>query len=118
MSAAPTSASRGWIPWNSKPKKTRTRTRKKRKTSITTRTRMRMKRKRKPRKRIGTSRALLATLLAAVLLPAAFLPLQAAPKKKPALDVYALISVSVFDDSGYALAGANVTVAPEVESDS
>jgi len=79
---------------------------------------MRMKRKRKPRKRIGTSRALLASLLAAVLLPAAFLPMQAAPKKKPALDTYALISVSVFDDAGYALAGANVTLAPEVESDS
>ncbi|MGP0070419.1 MAG: carboxypeptidase-like regulatory domain-containing protein [Bryobacteraceae bacterium] len=77
-----------------------------------------MKRKRKPRKRIGTSRALLACLLAAVLLPAAFLPIQAAPKKKPALDTYALISVSVFDDGGYALAGANVTLVPEVESGS
>ena len=43
-----------------------------------------MKRKRKPRKRIGTSPAQLASLLAAVLLAAAFLPTEAAPKKKPA----------------------------------
>jgi Carboxypeptidase regulatory-like domain len=67
-----------------------------------------MKKKRKPRKRIGTS----LTLLLAVLL-AAFLPLAAAPKKKPALDTYALISGSVFDDRGYALPGANVILAPE-----
>jgi Carboxypeptidase regulatory-like domain len=69
-----------------------------------------MKKKRKPRKRIGTS----LTLLLAVLL-AAFLPLAAAPKKKPALDVYAVVSGTVFDDRGYALAGADVILAPEAQ---
>jgi hypothetical protein len=69
-----------------------------------------MKKKRKPRKRIGTS----LTLLLAVLL-AAFLPLAAAPKKKPALDVYAVVSGTVFDDRGYALPGADVILAPEAQ---
>jgi hypothetical protein len=68
------------------------------------------KKKRKPRKRTGTSLALLLTLLVA-----AFFPLGAAPKKKPVLDTYALVSVSVFDDRGYALTGADVILAPEVQ---
>jgi hypothetical protein len=84
--------------------------------------------KRKPRKKIGTNRARFASQLAARLLPLAFLtlaslpvallPLQATPKKKPALDTYAMVSVSVFDDGGYALAGANLTLAPEGQSSS
>jgi hypothetical protein len=65
-----------------------------------------MKKKRKPRKRIGTSLALLLI---------AFLPLAAAPKKKPVLDTYAVISGSVFAESGYALAGTDVTLAPEAQ---
>lgn len=72
-----------------------------------------MKRKRKPRKRIGTS---LTLLLALVL--AALLPLGAAPKKKPALDIYAVVSGTVFQDSGYALGDADVTLAAEAGSDS
>lgn len=72
-----------------------------------------MKRKRKPRKRIGT-RAL-GTGLA--LLLATLLPLGAAPKKKPALDTYAVVSGSVFQDNGYALAGAGATVSPEASGD-
>jgi len=64
------------------------------------------KKKRKPRKRIGTSLALLLV---------AFFPLAAAPKKKPVLDTYAVVSGSVFDDRGYALPGADVVVAPEVQ---
>lgn len=66
-----------------------------------------MKRKRKPRKRIGISLALLA---------AALFPLAAAPKKKPAPDTYAVISGSVFQNSGYALPGADVILAPEAQS--
>ena len=68
------------------------------------------KKKRKPRKRTGTSLGLLLTLLVA-----AFTPLAAAPKKKPVLDTYAVVSVSVFDDSGYALTGAEVILAPDVQ---
>ena len=65
-----------------------------------------MKKKRKLRKRIGTS---LALLLVTFLLAAA-------PKKKPALDTYAIVSGSVFGDNGYALPGANVILAPEAET--
>jgi hypothetical protein len=70
-----------------------------------------MKKKRNPRKRIGTSLA-----LAWALLLVALLPLAAAPKKKPALDTYAVVSGSVFDSSGYALPGADVTLAPETQT--
>jgi hypothetical protein len=42
-------------------------------------------------------------------------PLTAAPKKKPALDIYAIVGGSVFDDRGYALADANVTLAAEAQ---
>jgi hypothetical protein len=67
-----------------------------------------MKRKRKPKKKIGISLAILA---------AAFLPLAAAPKKKPPLsDTYAIVSGSVFKENGYALAGADVILAPEAQS--
>jgi Carboxypeptidase regulatory-like domain len=66
-----------------------------------------MKKKRKLRKRIGTSLALLLV---------AFLPLAAAPKKKPALDTYAVVSGSVFEDNGYALPGADVILAPEAQT--
>jgi hypothetical protein len=70
---------------------------------------MTMKKKRKPKKKIGTSLTLLALLVAI------FLPLAAAPKKKPVLDNYAVVSGSVFDDRGYALPGADVTLAPEAQ---
>jgi len=70
-----------------------------------------MKTKRKPRRRIGTS-ALLGLLLMAGSLPFVPLSIQAAPKKKPALETYAIVSGSVFNESGYALAGANVTLTP------
>lgn len=74
-----------------------------------------MKRKRKPRKRIGTSGLRLSMLLAA-LLGVTFFPLAAA-KKKPALDTYAIVSVSVFNDSGYALPDADLTLAPDGQPD-
>jgi len=73
---------------------------------------MRMKRRRNPKKRIGISQWALGALFLVSLLP-----LAAAPKKKPALDTYAVVSGSVFTDGGYALPGANVTVAPEVPGD-
>ena len=76
-----------------------------------------MRKKRKPKKRIGTSGLLLGALLPALLL-AAFLPRAAAAKKKPALDTYAIVSGSVFNDSGYALPGADATLAPEGQSGS
>jgi hypothetical protein len=66
-----------------------------------------MKKKRKRKKRIGIS---LALFLVAVL------PLAAAPKKNPLLDTYAIVSGSVFQDSGYALPGADVILAPEAQS--
>jgi hypothetical protein len=68
-----------------------------------------MKTKRKRKKRIGTS--LIGASL--VLLLAALLPAAAAAKKKPALDTYALISGSVFQESGYALPDASVTLVAE-----
>ena len=71
-----------------------------------------MKKKRNPRKRIGTS---LPALRALALVLVALVPLAAAPKKKPVLDTYAVVSVSVFDDSGYALTGAEVILAPDVQ---
>jgi hypothetical protein len=74
---------------------------------------MRMKKKRKPRKRIGTSLPLVWGLLSMALLNMALLPLAAAPKKKPVLDTYAVVSVSVFNESGFALPDADVTIAPE-----
>jgi hypothetical protein len=76
---------------------------------------MRMKTKRKPRKRSGTRdvrRVLLGLLLSAVL---PLLPLKAAPKKKPALDTYAIVSGSVFDGRGYALPDANVTLVSDAQ---
>ena len=42
-------------------------------------------------------------------------PVAAALKKKPALDTYATLSGSVFNDSGYALPDAGVTVVPEAQ---
>jgi len=69
---------------------------------------MRMKKKRKPRKRIGTSLPLVGALLLLALFP-----LAAAPKKKPVLETYALLSGSVFNDRGLALPDADVTIAPE-----
>jgi hypothetical protein len=71
---------------------------------------MTRKKKRKLKKRTGTSLTLLLALLSAV-----FLPLAAAPKKKPVLDTYAVISGSVFDERSYALPGADVILAPEVQ---
>ena len=87
------------------------------KTSITTRTKTRMRMKRKPRKRIGTSPELLSSLLLIVLLCPASFSLQAAAKKKPALDTYAIVSGSVFDDRGYAFPDANVSVVSEAPAD-
>jgi hypothetical protein len=66
-----------------------------------------MKKKRKLRKRIGISLALLLV---------AFHPPAAAPKKKPALDTYAVVSGSVFEGNGYALPGADVILAPEAQT--
>jgi len=68
-----------------------------------------MKKKRKPKKRIGTN------LLVPALLLVAHLPFAAA-KKKPALDTYAIVSGSVFDGNGYALADVDVALAPETEA--
>lgn len=65
-----------------------------------------MKRKRTPRKkRIGISAALVAGLLMATFLSPAI-----AAKKKSAQDTPAIVSGSVFDDRGYALPDANVTL--------
>jgi hypothetical protein len=66
-----------------------------------------MRTKKKRKKRIGTS---------LVLLVAALVPIAAAAKKKPALDTYAMISGSVFQDSGYALPDADVTLVAEPSS--
>jgi hypothetical protein len=71
-----------------------------------------MKKKRK--KRIGTS--LIGSSL--VLLLAALLPAAAVAKKKPAPDTYAMISGSVFQESGYALPDAAVTLIAEPASGS
>lgn len=70
-----------------------------------------MKKKRKLRKRTGIS----ALGVSLVLFLLAFIPLTAAPKKKPALDTYATVSGSVFDDGGYALPDAGVILAPEAQ---
>ena len=77
---------------------------------------MRKKRK-KRKKRIGTSAVLLAGLFLIAHLSSTSFSLQAAAKKKPALDTYAIVSGSVFDDRGYALPDANVSVVPEAQSD-
>jgi len=66
-----------------------------------------MKTKKKRKKRIGTS---------LILLLAALLPAAAAAKKKPALETYALISGSVFQESGYALPDATITLVAEPAS--
>ena len=71
-----------------------------------------MRKKRKPKKRTGTSSLVFRAFLPVVFL-AAVLPLAASPKKKPVPDTYAVISGSVFDSSGYALPGADVTLAPD-----
>lgn len=66
-----------------------------------------MRTKKKNPKRIGIS---------LLLVLAALLPTAAAAKKKPALDVYAVISGSVFQESGYALPDADVTLVAEPSS--
>jgi Carboxypeptidase regulatory-like domain len=63
---------------------------------------MRMKRR---KKRTGIS----LILVLAPLLPLA----AAAAKKKPPPQTYAVVSGSVFQENGYALPGANVTLSPE-----
>jgi hypothetical protein len=78
-----------------------------------------MRTKKKRKKRIGTS--LTGTRLfgtSAVLLIAALLPIAAAAKKKPAPESYALISGSVFQESGYALPDAAVTLVAQSSSGS
>jgi hypothetical protein len=69
-----------------------------------------MKTKRKKKKRSGTSAAFAAGLLLIALVSSA-----AAAKKKPAPDNSATVSGSVFDDRGYALPDAEVTLAPEAQ---
>jgi hypothetical protein len=69
-----------------------------------------MKTKRKKRKRSGTNPAWLAGLLLIALLAPA-----SAARKKPATDTPATVSGSVFDDRGYALADAEVTLVPETQ---
>ena len=71
-----------------------------------------MKRKRNPKKRIGTKFSLLAALLLSGLLSFA-----GAPKKKPALDSYAIVSGTIFQENGYALADADVSIVPDTASD-
>jgi hypothetical protein len=67
-----------------------------------------------PRKRIGISWILVpAMLLAAVFSPVAAANPGPLLKKKLALDTYAVLSGSVFNDSGYALPDADVIVVPE-----
>jgi hypothetical protein len=66
-----------------------------------------MRTKKKNRKRIGTS---------LVLVLAALLPVAATARKKPTLDVYAVISGSVFQEGGYALPDADATLVPEPPS--
>jgi hypothetical protein len=77
-----------------------------------------MKKKRKPRKRTGTNRNSFALLTPIICLALAFLStLSAAAKKNPALETYAIVSGSVFDESGYALPDADVTVNPDAPRD-
>jgi cytoskeletal protein RodZ len=76
-----------------------------------------MKKKRKPKKRTGTSTLGIHFVLLPALLLAGFLAPRAAAKKKPALDTYAIVSGSVFQESGYALPGADVSLVPEEQSD-
>jgi Carboxypeptidase regulatory-like domain len=72
-----------------------------------------MRKKRKLKKRIGISP--IGTSI--VLLLTVFLSFgAAAPKKKPALDTYAVVSGNVFQESGYALPDAAVTLAVEPEA--
>ncbi len=73
-----------------------------------------MKKKRKLKKRIGTNWLSWSALLPALVV-AVFLPSAAAAKKKPAPDNSAIVSVSVFDDRGYALPDADITLAPETQ---
>ncbi len=63
----------------------------------------------KRRKKSGAS---LALLLLASILPVA------GAKKKTVPEGYALVSGSVFQDSGYALASADVTLIPDLQPDS
>lgn len=74
---------------------------------------MRTKTKRRPRKRSGTRAGLLAAPLLISLL---LLPLQGAGKKKPTLDTYATVGVSVYDDGGRALPDANLSLVLEGQS--
>lgn len=68
-----------------------------------------MKKKRSPKKKIGISLALLAALLLS-----GFLAVAGTPKKKPPLDTYAIVSGTVFQENGYSLPDAEVTIVPEV----
>ena len=54
--------------------------------------------------------ALARRIVTSLVLLAALLPVAAAGKKKPALDTYAIISGSVFQESGYALPDAAITL--------
>ena len=64
------------------------------------------------RKRSGASLAGAALLLLACMLPAA------GAKKKAVPEGYALVSGTVFQESGYALANAEVTLIPDPQPDS
>lgn len=67
----------------------------------------------KRKKRSGTKFAAAVALLAAILPPAA-----SAEKKKLAPAAYALVSGTVFQESGYALPEAEVVLTPEPQPDS
>ncbi len=68
-----------------------------------------MRTKRKRKKRIGTS---------LLLLVATLVPVVAAAKKKPAFEPSAIISGSIFQENGYAMPDAGVTLVAESASGS
>jgi hypothetical protein len=72
---------------------------------------MRTRTKRRQRKKIGIRAALFASRLLLILFP-----LLCVANKKPAPDTYATVSVSVYDDSGYALADAHLKLVLDGQS--
>jgi hypothetical protein len=76
---------------------------------------MRTKTRKRPRKRSGIRAALLAVPLLITLL-LLLLPLQGAGKKKPALDTYATVGVSVYDGDGRVLPNANLILVLDGQS--
>jgi hypothetical protein len=76
---------------------------------------MRTKTRRRPKKRSGIRAVLLAAplLITWLLL---LLPLQGAEKKKPTLDTYATVGVSVYDGDGRVLPNANLILVLDGQS--